>query len=211
MTRFGILFCMAALCLISMGCCAPMAIGPGCDTMGCNDCNGLGSGAIVAATPVDTLRQLRRSLTCGSGCGETYIGEWISTPPDVADPCSRDQFVGGASKCQPFCWTPGTLLGGLSGRLGGRYCDGAESSAPCGCGIATCGGGCGEVYGGEVYSGEVITGGYIDGGTSVGSSCGCATCSANSEVGSPTRIAGRIPSVDPMSRRMEAQVRRIRR
>ncbi len=31
--------------------------------------------------------KLRNLLTCGSGCGEVYIDEWKSDPPDPVDPC----------------------------------------------------------------------------------------------------------------------------
>jgi hypothetical protein len=30
---------------------------------------------------------LHNTLTCGSGCGELYIDEWYSDPPDACDPC----------------------------------------------------------------------------------------------------------------------------
>jgi len=43
------------------------------------------------------FQNFKRSLVCGSGCGEAYIGEWISTPPDAYDPCRGDQFVGGTT------------------------------------------------------------------------------------------------------------------
>lgn len=34
-------------------------------------------------------------LTCASGCGEIYWGEWISDPPDKVDPCDNcGNFVG---------------------------------------------------------------------------------------------------------------------
>lgn len=210
MTRFAFLICVAALCLFSVGCCGPMGCGVGCDVpMGCNDCDGLGQPNVVPTRPLDSLRNIKRKLVCGSGCGEAYIGEWISTPPDAQDPCCGDQFVGGATKCKPFCNPRGALLGGgvgFGGLLGGRFCTGAESSAPCGCGAATCGGSCGEVIDG----GQVINEGYIETAVPASSSCGCATCSANSAVGSSTRIAGRIPVVDPMARRMDARVQRIR-
>ena len=207
MTRFAFLICTVAMCLFSVGCCAPM-IGPGCNTMGCNDCNGLGQNQIVG-TPLGTLQQLKRTLVCGSGCGDTYIGEWISTPPDAVDPCYNDQFIGGATKCRPFCWQSGTILNSLrGGLLGGRYCTGDQSSAPCGCGTPSCGG---VVHGGgQIISDGYIDGGYISQGVSAGSTYGCSTCSANSEVGAPTRIAGRIPVVDPASRRMDARVQQIR-
>jgi hypothetical protein len=53
----------------------------------CNDCSGCGHGGYIAHGPLDAARQWRRSLSCGAGCGETYYGEWRSTPPDCVDPC----------------------------------------------------------------------------------------------------------------------------
>lgn len=123
-----------------MGCCGPM-MGPGCNVGGCNDCDGLRAGAnVIPNGPLDGLRQLKRQLTCGSGCGEVYVDEWISTPPDCTDPCCDDQWVGGAVKARPLCWERGTLINGLmSGAFGGRYCTDAESSAPCDCGSCDAG------------------------------------------------------------------------
>ena len=199
MTRVALLISCAAISLFSVGCCGP--IGPGCRVpMGCSDCDGIGHAGVIAGSPRESLRNLRRSLVCGSGCGEAYIGEWMSTPPDAADPCCGDQWVGGATKCRPFCWEPGTILGNF---YGGRFCSGAESSAPCGCGVATCDGGC---------EGEYIDEGYIESGMpSGGSACGCATCNAQSSLGSSTRVAGRIPTVDPMTRSSRTMNQRVRR
>ena len=160
------------------GCCAPVGgfIGPGCATQGCNDCNGgCSSPQYIANGPIDAIRNARRRLVCGSGCGEVYVGEWISTPPDAVDPCYGDQFVGGATKCRPFCrsfcWQPGSLLVGLYGR---RTCTGVQSSTPCPCGSGLCDRicsrrGCG-VASSPVYS--PVTSAPV-------SSCGCAGCSAS--------------------------------
>ena len=187
MVRFCFLVCCVAVSLMSMGCCGPMGCGPGCGVpMGCSDCDGYGHGNGIVNGPLDGLRQMKRSLVCGGGCGEAYIGEWISTPPDAVDPCCGDQWVGGATKCRPFCWEPGALLGGL-GLYGGRFCSGAESSMPCGCGIDTCDGGCGfaEDYIETEYSGTV--GGCSSGNCGGGS--GCSTCDARS-----SRMTGRWPN-----------------
>jgi hypothetical protein len=111
---------LSALVIAVSGCCTPF--GPGCDPGHCYDCDG------TAGRPIPTgpLMALKQQLTCGGGgCGEVYKGEWISTPPDCADPCCDDQFVGGAVPSQPFCWTLGSLFapGQFSGRFeGGRGC-----------------------------------------------------------------------------------------
>ncbi len=157
----------------------------------------------MLGTPIQNMRNLRRSLVCGSGCGEAYVGEWMSTPPDAADPCCGDQWVGGATPCRPFCWTPGTILGNL---YGGRFCTGAESSSPCGCGDFSCDGGGSEEYFGEEYLGEEDISSHVE--------TGCATCDARSSITSSTRVAGRIPTVDPMTRSstmMNQRIDRMRR
>ena len=41
------------------------------------------------------LSKLHNYFWCANGCGEVYVGEWISDPPDCCDPC--DEYYG--------CWT----------------------------------------------------------------------------------------------------------
>ncbi len=202
MIRFSLILTCLAVALSSIGCCGP--IGPGCGIpIGCNDCDGLG-GRVIAGSPLEGIRNFRKSLVCGSGCGEAYIGEWISSPPDSRDPCYNNQWTGGATKCRPFCWQPGTIVGNL---YGSRFCSGDQSSASCGGGC----GGCGGCGGGIVSDAGYIDGGYIDGGMPIGS--GCSTCSSSSDVIHSTRVAEReIPAIDSRTRdRMDRQVQRIRR
>lgn len=164
-----------------------MGCGPGCSLpMECNDCDGCGTAAAYPVMrPFDRVRNFKRQLICGSGCGERYVGEWISTPPDCQDPCCGDQWVGGARRSRPFCWQPGALFGNL---YGSRFCEGAESSVPCGCG-GVCDGSCGGI----------VDGGYIDGPVTE-SANGCSTCSSSGSVVSRMRSAQRTPAVDPMTR-----------
>jgi hypothetical protein len=192
---------VVAAAIFSVGCCGPMGCGVGCDAgIGCNDCDGLGMQQQMVGGPLSGLRQLKRQMICGGGCGETYFGEWISTPPDCSDPCSGDQWVGGATKARPFCWQPGALFGNL---YGSRSCSGAESSAPCDCGSCC---------------GEVISDGYYEESVSTGGCSGCATgnCSRcqSASIGTGTRIVHR-PATDPVTRsakrRSDPQVQRIRR
>jgi hypothetical protein len=93
-------------------------------------------------------------MTCNKGCGEIYIGEWISDPPDCCDPC--DQCTGcwtghqgachlgpfqrllaachGYSYCPPPCCGPAC----------GGFCNRGGCEPVCGCGdagCASCGGG----------------------------------------------------------------------
>lgn len=196
---------LLVLGVLAMGCCGPLGCGPGCNSgVSCNDCDG-GFEQQMLGSPLDGIRSFKRSLVCGGGCGETYIGEWISTPPDCADPCCNNEFVGGATKCRPFCWQPGTLFRGL---YGSRFCTGAESSVPCDCG--QCDGG--EVVDAGYYADEVISSG--SGGCSSCQSGGCATCRSVSAGTRGTQIVHR-PNVDPVTRsaarRLDPAVQRIRR
>jgi hypothetical protein len=192
MIRLALIVTCLAISVMSIGCSAPI---------GCNRCDGYGCGGRVGG-PLDGLRQMKRNLVCGGGCGEVYVGEWKSTPPDCQDPCCGDQWVGGATPCRPGCFQPGMLLRNL---YGSRFCSGAESSVPCGCGSGQCDGGCGYV------EGEVINGGSV-----TNSDCGCASCDARGAFGSRVRIAGGVPASDHMTRsastrNFDAQVDRIRR
>lgn len=193
MNRLYLSLVCLAVSFMSVGCCGPRGIGPGCGVSDCYDCDGVGYGErIIPQRPLDGLRQMRKNLVCGSGCGEVYYGEWISTPPDCADPCCDDQFVGGAVKCRPGCWQPGSLLRNL---YGGRNCSGDASSAPCGCGDSGCDGGC--------HAGSAVTtGNYFETASPTmapamsASSCGCATAT-------PVAVRKRVvrrPATDSMTR-----------
>jgi len=83
----------ATFAIIASGCCGPLGCGPGCGNISCSDCDGGFRQGIPAGGPISAARNLRRSAICGSGCGEAYIGEWISTPPDCQDPCCNGQFI----------------------------------------------------------------------------------------------------------------------
>ena len=185
--------------MATSGCCGPRGCGIGCG-VGCSDCGsvgvsscGCGSGScrLLRGGPLAAIRNARRSLICGSGCGEAYVGEWISTPPDCTDPCHDDQFVGGAVKARPFCRANrGCRLGALYGR---RNYSGNASSASCGCGEASCGscdsGSCGaSEHIIDDYT-EVAPVGVQEGG------CGCASCTAASP------MAGRLASMGGSSTR----------
>lgn len=188
--------CFAAALLFAAislsGCCSPV-IGPGCATGGCNSCDGP-IATQCATGPLDALRNARRRLACGAGCGEVYQGEWISTPPNVSDPCVGNQFVGGAVPCRPFCWQPGTLLRGLYGQ---RFCSGDQSSAPCGCGVTTCGGGCGA----GIVTEQYIDGGILNTGIPVSGST-CTSCTAGRP---PAQPATRMVAAQPAAQQQVIQ------
>jgi len=112
-------------------------------------------------------------MSCGKGCSDIYIHEWISDPPDCCDPCDKcyGQFTGPHGYCcrgpfqrilsaihcykycpAPYCgpWRPifgPCCWGGGSGALG---CCNYGSSCGCGdVGCSNCAGG--APAGGEVY------------------------------------------------------------
>lgn len=185
----AIAFFTAALsmtgCMAPCGTCGPIGgaigpVGPGCIDTNCNDCDGAcASNQYVARGPLDALRNARQRMVCGSGCGEAYVGEWISTPPYASDPCCGDQFVGGGTRCRPFCWQPGGLLFGLRGLYGERFCSGNQSSTPCPCGDNFCDRRCGMAtttsYSQPVVSSPVMSAPVM----SAPVTSGCSTCSAN--------------------------------
>lgn len=88
------------------GACNECGPGPG---GGCDD-----TGAVGGLGP-----WLRRQLTAGHGCSEIYWGEWISDPPDCADPCDlcHGQWTGPGGICR---LGPAQRI--LAGLHGYRYC-----------------------------------------------------------------------------------------
>ena len=211
MIRLSLVLTCLAISLMSIGCCGPMGCGVGRGVpMDCDSCEGTVVQGGIVGGPLEGIRRMRRNFVCGSGCGEVYRGEWRSTPPDCQDPCCGDQWVGGAQVARPFgfpraCgWYPGKLADKL---YGGRFCSGAESSVPCGCGDV-CDGGCG--------TGGFIEGGFIESGGSSSGSCGCASCNGRDAMGSGVRMASGVPASDGVTRSastryMDPQVNRIRR
>jgi len=92
---------------------------------------------------------MKHMLTCASGCGEIYWGEWISDPPDACDPCDDwgnwigptkggvPSKGGGASRLH-------NLASGLGNLFGHRNDEGKGQSGCDSCGgkggCDTCGG-----------------------------------------------------------------------
>ena len=111
-------------------------------------------------------------LACGSGCGQIYLGEWISDPPDCCDPCGQGGCYVGP---QQVCNSPPLIVAavhsvgrGVSGILGAFL--GGIGCGPCD--LLTCGG-CSSCRGGAaIHSGNS---GYID--TGCGAGCCGAGCS----------------------------------
>ena len=218
----------AVIAIIASGCCGPAGCGIGCGNYSCSDCDGGFRQPVYGGGPIAAARNLRRNAICGSGCGEAYIGEWTSTPPDCTEPCSGPAFVGGAVKARPFC-RPRPCLGCgnlLRAIYGKRTCSGDESSQACpgegdfcsscssgSCSSGSCSSGscssAGYVDDYSVIETEVVAPGPVSGG------CGCATCRGPA---SPmaTRLAamGRHPTGDSIAaraRRTTERAQQIRR
>jgi hypothetical protein len=112
-------------------------------------------------------------MSCGKGCSDIYIHEWISDPPDCCDPCDKccGEFTGPHGYCcrgpfqrilsaihcykycpAPYCgpWRPIFGHCGCGGGSGALGCCNYGPSCGCGdIGCSTCAGGApaeGEVY-----------------------------------------------------------------
>jgi len=208
------LFLLSAfvVCLMSVGCC-----GPRCGVTSCNNCDGIGYGEkVIPQRPFDRIRN--GSLFCGSGCGEVYVDEWLSGPPECCDPCAGADWVGGNSSCggvacKAACWQPGDMLRRYgAGLVGGRNCTGSQSSADCGCSSCragllagarslgrNCRGaesttdcGCSDGSCGGGSGGYVSPVDHLISTPATGSSCGCSSASAPPVGVSTIQTAGRL-------------------
>lgn len=111
----------------------------GC-TPHCDRCEGGKSMPIGSMRGMPLLERLKSRFACGDGCGEVYIGEWISTPP-TPDPC--DQCGNFTGQCNHMMFRPDRqpVRNTLRGIAGLRFAGGCNS-----CGTAECDGGCGNGY-----------------------------------------------------------------
>jgi len=67
--------------------------------LGSCDMCGVCGGDCVGHTPSSYTKHM---LTCASGCGEIYWGEWLSDPPDACDPCdNHGNWIGPQPCCAP--------------------------------------------------------------------------------------------------------------
>lgn len=78
--------------------------------------------------------RLVHRLACGSGCGEVYWGEWISDPPDCADPCDQCGNYVGPRLRVASCLTWSNLFGQRTGSCDCGVCA-ACLHTTCDCGF----------------------------------------------------------------------------
>lgn len=112
--------CAAPYTYYGDGACGPMSVsGRFADQSGCSDCAATAPCSGTAPTPNGIIKN---TLTCGSGCGEIYWGEWISDPPDQCDACDQDGNWIGPHCCPPSGWS--RFWAGLHGqRMAGDTTD----------------------------------------------------------------------------------------
>lgn len=183
MIRLCLILTSLAISAMSIGCCGPMGCGVDV-SMSCNRCDVVDCVDPIYR-PLDGVRQLRGRWACGSGCAETYYGEWRSTPPDAQDPCCDEGCGTSREFCWSGCWQPGSLLRGLYGE---RYCDDCGSESGCECGHSPAP----EFMEGEFMEGEFMEGEVREGEVMpelaeptvamMTSGCDCPNCRAGKAV-----------------------------
>jgi hypothetical protein len=172
MARWLYVLALATMSLGSGCCCFPCGGGyrlppPIMWNGACSEC-GPSAGQSCASCggcrgPFALFPGLGHCLSCGKGCGEVYIGEWASDPPDCCDPCDKcnGQFVGQQGPC---CLGPAQRI--LAAFHGYSYCPPPNCgpwcpiigncclpcSMPCGNGCGGYGyGGPDMPHGGDIY------------------------------------------------------------
>jgi hypothetical protein len=158
--------------LTAAGCCCQQTCGdpcggPGCTTCCfsiprpiewngcCNECGPDECTSCCECPPeCGILPWLWRNRVCGQGCGEVYIGEWVSDPPDCCDPCDPCH---GCWTGPQGCCNLGPMQRLLAALHGYSYCPPPNCGPVCGlCSHDCC---------------DVAHAGYVDHGHA-----GCATC-----------------------------------
>jgi hypothetical protein len=148
-------------CCLCLPCLPPPIVWNGC----CNECgpHGQSCGEMCGTCGgCGLFSWLNGGWTCRRGCGEVYINEWISDPPDCCDPCDRcnGQFTGPCGNC---CLGPAQRV--LAALHGYSYCPRpycgpwrpifghCNPCGPvCGCGNAGCASCGGEMaHGADIY------------------------------------------------------------
>ncbi len=155
-------------------------VGAGCCCVQGMPSNGMYGSSCDSGCPPGPLMGL---ASCGSGCGEVYVDEWISEPP-VVDNCGST--CGGCSKCrQPVR----NVLRLLLGRPYMSQCDSGMCSSPSG--------GCGcDGLGGESFiSDGYAADGFQPGGYAASSPkkpCNCGGSHSAAEHGSDWSTQGQV-------------------
>ncbi|HTN74173.1 MAG TPA: hypothetical protein VL096_02965 [Pirellulaceae bacterium] len=116
--------------------------GGSCGNADCGTTGSCGAGGDCGAGPScgaggccpHPFRNLWRSITCSSGCGEFYFDEWINDPPERCDPCDDyGRYAGPQGGCQKWLRSG---RGRMSYRCG-RTCD-TSCGYEGGCGTPGC-------------------------------------------------------------------------
>lgn len=112
---------------------------------------------------------LRKTLACGSGCGEVYYGEWLSNPPNTCNECDARGHAFGINARVPWLCNPFRFWGFQYRQSGQGYGNPLRATHR---GIADYGGyraGNWAVgYGESGYSGGCSTGNCASGGCASG-------------------------------------------
>jgi hypothetical protein len=174
-------FCLPCLPkpIVWNGCCND------CGPSQCESCDQYCGGGCGIFGGQGLLPGLRGCMSCGRGCSEIYINEWISDPPDCCDPCDKccGNFTGPNGNCYR-----GPFVRLLSALHGYSYCPPPNCGPwrpifghcnPCGPGGgSSCGGGCSTCGGGGCSS--------CGGG-------GCSSCGGGPAHGADIYYEGEMP------------------
>lgn len=104
----SVMLSISLLAALVSGCCSIDQVyhptgscGDGWDPVfgSCHDCGG-----DTGCNEHSPCQDARHMLTCASGCGEIYWGEWLSDPPDPCDPCDGCGNWIGPRCCPPPWW-----------------------------------------------------------------------------------------------------------
>jgi hypothetical protein len=194
MARWILPILVSSLIVGSGCCCVPNQCGP-CGTYGgasciclprpivweggCNECAPPGQSCGDCCFECGLFPFLRRGLTCGKGCGEVYVSEWISDPPDCCDPCDQ---CGNWTGPQGYCHL-GPLQRVLAALHGYRYCPRPNCGPWAPLCSRGCGGPCGSCGCGPVCGCEHCGG------------AGCASCGQAAH-GASIYYDGPMPAVE---------------
>ncbi len=124
--------------------CASCGTHSGCGDH-CNNCEGYNG-------PFGTVR---KTLACGSGCGEIYYGDWLSNPPNTCNECDATGYARGVNARMPWLCNPFAFWGyqyrpnsgGYGNPLRGAvwgYGQYGTHGHGVGCGGVGCGSGCND-------------------------------------------------------------------